>query len=128
MTVRTQNRLLLFREKQFDAILLKKLTCQNVYLKFQSKGFTTTEITKLWLKEFFFPFLDNKWEEEHKRTGYSGNAVLILDGLAAHAVALRDFDLRSHHLIVKYLVPHSSHLTQPLDLVTFDKHSYIPVK
>lgn len=120
--------LFIIPRKTVDAILLKKLTCQNVYLKFQSKGFTTTEITKLWLKEIFFPFLDNKWEEEHKRTGYSGNAVLILDGLAAQAAALRDFDLRSHHLIVKYLVPHSSHLTQPLDLITFSLQKLFSIK
>lgn len=31
--------------------------------------------------------------------GYSENTVLILDGLAAGAAALRDFDLRSYHLI-----------------------------
>lgn len=80
------------------------------------------------VKKFFSPFLDNTWEEEHKRTGYSGNAVLILDGLAAYAAALRDFDLRSHHLIVKYLVPHSSHLTQPLDLVTFSLQKLFSIK
>ena len=74
----------------------------------------------------FFPFLNNKWEEEYKRTGYSGNA--LLDGLAAHAAALKDFDLQSHHLIVQYLVPHSSHLTQPLDLVTFSLQKLITIK
>ncbi len=120
--------LVIIPRKTVDSILLKKLTCQNVYLKFQSKGFTTTEIMKFWLKEIFFPFLDKKWEEEHQRTGYSGNAILILDGLAAHAAALKDFDLQSHHLIVQYLVPHSSHLTQPLDLVTFSLQKLITIK
>lgn len=57
-----------------------------------------------------------------------GNAVLILDGLAAHAAALNGFNLQLHHISIIYLVPHSSHLTQPLDLVTFSIQKLITIK
>ena len=120
--------LLIIPRKTLDSILLKKLTCQNVFIKFQTKGYTNTDLMKFWLSQIFFPFLDQKWIEENQRSGFTGNAVLILDGLAAHAAALNTFDLRSHHLTILYLVPHSSHLTQPLDLVTFSLQKLFSIK
>lgn len=47
------------------------------------------------------------------------NLVPILDDMAANDEAFKEIDLFNYHLKVIYLVPHSSHLTNPLDLVVF---------
>ena len=39
--------------------------------------------------------------------------------MSAHAAALKEIDITNYPLNIIYLVPHSSHLTQPLDLVIF---------
>lgn len=111
--------LVIIPRKTLDNIILKRLCCNNVMIKFQEKGFNNTELMKLWLTEIFLPVILEKWEIEHKRSGFNGKAVLILDGMSAHAAALREIDLDKYHLQVIYLIPHSSHLTQPLDLVIF---------
>ena len=38
------------------------------------------------------------------------------------------FNFQLHHISIIYLVPHSSHLTQPLDLVTFSIQKLINIK
>lgn len=120
--------LVIIPRKTLDSVILKKLTCQNVMIKFQTKGFTNTELMKLWLTEIFFPFVQQKWETENKRSGYTGDSILILDGCSAHAAALNQFDLSAYHLKIIFLVPHSSHLTQPLDLVTFSIQKLITIR
>lgn len=120
--------LLIIPRKTLDGIILKKLTCHNVIIKFQSKGYTNTEIMKYWLTNIFFPYVERKWQIENRRTGYTGKAVLILDGLSAHAAAINSFNLEQRHLKIIYLIPHSSHLTQPLDLVTFSIQKLITTK
>lgn len=111
--------LIIIPRKTVDNIILKRATCNNVILKFQNKGFSTTELTKIWLTEIFFPEIEKRWNEEHQRSGFNGNAVLIIDGCSTHGAALRQFNLAEKHIEVIYLVPHSSHLTQPLDLALF---------
>ena len=45
---------------------------------------------------------------------------MILDGCSCHTnERFRQF-LESKNITMTFLVPHSSHLTQPLDLVTFE--------
>ena len=111
--------LLILPRKTLDSVLLKRITCNNVMLKYQEKGYANTDIIIKWLEEIFLPTVEYKWKEENKRSGYNGNAVLILDGFSSHAKALSHFQLNNYHLTLVYLVPHSSHLSQPLDLVIF---------
>ena len=73
-------------------------------------------------------FVHQKWKEENARSGYTGNAILLLDELVAHATVLSNFDLHLPHLSMIYLVPHSSHLTQPLDWVSFFIQKLIKIK
>ena len=68
-----------------------------------------TELIRNWFEHVFFPELRRKREEECERTGYDGNAVLILDGFSSHKLAFESFDLKEEHLTLVYLVPHSSH-------------------
>lgn len=111
--------LIIIPRKTLDNVILKRLCCNNCMIKFQEKGFNNTEIMKIWLTEIFLPVIKEKWEIEHRRTGFNGKAVLILDGMSAHAAALKEIDITNYPLNIIYLVPHSSHLTQPLDLVIF---------
>ncbi len=62
---------------------------------------------------------EKKKEIEFKRSGYQGHAVLLLDGFAGHAKAFEKYNLDELGIKLVYLVPHSSHLTQPLDLGIF---------
>ena len=45
--------------------------------------------------------------------------MLILDGFSGHHKALQKYNLEEKGIKPVYLVPHSSHLTQPLDLGIF---------
>lgn len=111
--------LVIIPRKTVDNIILKRATYNNFLLKFQNKGFSTTELTKIWLTEIFFPEVERRWNEEHQRTVYNGNAVQIIDGCSTHGAAFRLFNLVEKHIDIIYLVPHSSHLTQPLDFALF---------
>lgn len=88
-------------------------------IKFQDKGYANTDLIRKWLEEIFLPTVQEKWIIENRRSGYTGNAVLILDGFSAHAKALSQIQLANYHLSLIFLVPHSSHLCQPLDLSIF---------
>ena len=111
--------LLIVPRKTLDRVLLQRLTCNNCIVKYQCHGFANTMIIRQWLEKIFFPLIKQKWEIEHQRSQYNGNVILIIDGMSAHAKALQFYNLVQYHLQVIYLVPHSSHLSQPLDLVLF---------
>lgn len=111
--------LLIVPRKTLDSVLLQRLTCNNCIVKYQCHGFANTMIIRQWLEIVFFPLIKQKWEIEHQRSQYNGNVILIIDGMSAHAKALQFYNLAQYHLQVIYLVPHSSHLSQSLDLVLF---------
>lgn len=111
--------LLIIPRKTIDSVLLKRLTCNNVMIKFQDKGYANTDLIRKWLEEIFLPTVQEKWIIENRRSGYTGNAVLILDGFSAHAKALSQIQLANYHLSLIFLVPLSSHLCQPLCLSIF---------
>ena len=52
---------------------------------------------------------------------FNGKAVLILDGCTCHKMERFQTLLESKNIIMMFLVPHSSHLTQPLDLGIFGR-------
>ena len=111
--------LMIIPRKTVDSHILKRINANNVFIKFQEKGFANTQLIQFWFNEIFFPIVEQRLQEEQARSGYTGKAVLILDGFACHKKALEAFDLEEKRVEVIYLPPHSSHLTQPLDLVIF---------
>ena len=111
--------LLIIPRKTLDSDSILRVCSSNVLIQYQKKGFANTDLIKTWLEEVFFPEVERKLKIEQERTGYSGDAVLILDGFSCHHKALECYDLASRHIKLVYLAPHSSHLTQPLDLVIF---------
>jgi transposase len=98
-----------------DDIFLHGYNSKNTSFCYQENAFMTMSIFLLWAEEVFFPAVEAKREE----MGYSGNAILILDGLSAHHSEVLLAACADRKVEVVFLVPHSSHLTQPLDLVTF---------
>lgn len=107
--------LLIIPRKTLDSVLLKRLTCNNIMIKYQDKGFANTDLIRTWLEEIFLPTVQQKLNEENQRSGFSSDAILILDGFSAHAKVFSQIDLTIFNLKLVYLVPHSSLLYQPLD-------------
>lgn len=111
--------LLIIPRKTVDSIIFKKLTPANLLIKYQQKGFSNSELIKFWLENIFFPAIEEKLQIEKERSNYKGYAYLIIDGCSSHAKALQNYNLEEKRIKIIYLVPHASHLLQPLDLVIF---------
>lgn len=105
-------------------LIIPRKTLDSILIKFQEKGYANTSLIKKWLEEIFLPTVLEKWTAENKRSGYTGPAVLILDGFSAHAKALSQIQLNQYHLRLIYLVPHSSHLCQPFRSSLLQKENY----
>ena len=104
--------------KTVDSDMLRIFN-DRFYLAYQKKGFATADIIDEWLQKVFFPAVQRQKDIEFQRTGYNGHAVLLLDGFTGHSKAFEKYDLDELGIKLVYLVPHSSHLTQPLDLGIF---------
>ena len=111
--------LLIIPRKTVDSSLIKRLSSSNISIHHQKKGFANTDIIAKWLRDEFFPEIERRRAIERERSGYEGHAVLILDGFSCHKKALDLFNLEEMGVKTVFLAPHSSHLTQPLDLVLF---------
>lgn len=110
---------IIFPRKTVDSILLNKLTSNYLLLKYQSKVYSYCDLIQYWLEKIFFPHVKVKQYEEFQRSGYSGYAYLIFDDFSGHSKALEKYDLESLKIKIIYLVPHASHILQPLDIVIF---------
>ena len=65
----------------------------------------------------FLPKVDEKREALRKALGdFDGKAVLIMDGCKSHKVQPFLEVFAQKRIEVRFLVPHTSHLTQPLDV------------
>lgn len=87
----------------------------KVRFAYQEHSFMTTKIFDQWASEIFFPYV----EEKRARLNYQGEALIILDGLAAHNSPWFIDECEKRMIRVFFLVPHSSDQTQPLDLLIF---------
>jgi hypothetical protein len=98
-----------------DDLLINGYFSSIVEIVHQENAFMSTYLFDQWANEIFFPSLKYK----RLAVGYNGNALLIMDGFSAHeSEAFRNNCMKSK-VIISYLVPHSSDVTQPLDLITF---------
>ena len=84
------------------------------YPVFQSNGFMTNDIFYDWFIKFV-NYNDNK----KKQYGYKGKTVLLMDNYGAHNQKRIEDLCKKNNIVLHFLVPHSSHLTQPLDLGIF---------
>jgi hypothetical protein len=78
----------------------------------QEHGFISTQIFEEWGWEVFIPELARRREE----LGYSGEAVLIMDGLTCHHSDFVEDLCFENNCIVEILPAHSSDQIQPCDL------------
>ena len=93
---------------------------ENVAFHSITNSFITGDVFMQWLNDIFIPHVEATRETLRRRLGaFNERAVLILDGCSCHTnERFRQF-LESKNITMMFLVPHSSHLTQPLDLGVF---------
>lgn len=77
-----------------------------------SSAFTTNEIGLKWLQEIFIP-----QTAEYVREGQW--TLLLLDGHKSHITSEFIQLAYLHKIFCYYLIPHASHILQPLDLAVF---------
>jgi hypothetical protein len=87
----------------------------NVFLAPQENAFMTTRLFELWAMEGFFPAVAQRRAE----FGYTGRALLLLDGLGSHHTDEFLQTCAGQDIDVLFLVPHPLDQTQPLDVLTF---------
>ena len=84
------------------------------YPEYQENGFMTNTIFYNWFLKFIE--FNNK---KKKEKGYKGKTVIIMDNFGSHKQDIIQQLCKKNNIELLWLVPHSSHLTQPLDLVIF---------
>jgi hypothetical protein len=71
-------------------------------------GWTSNDIGLRWLHQIFLP-----------ETANNGRPRILLDGHGSHATIQFMWDCFTNNVHLYYLIPHSSHILQPLDLSCF---------
>lgn len=89
---------------------------EEIVIKSQKSAFITERILLEWINEVLIPQVQG-FREAIKM--YESDAVLICDNFVAHTTNSIKKRLAEFKIKLITIVPHSSHLTQPLDLVTF---------
>lgn len=75
----------------------------------------TARLLELWATEVFFAMIEQRRAEHNDY----GKALLLMDGLRARHTDRFLEQCAEHEVEVRFLVPHVSDQTQPLDLLTF---------
>ena len=107
---------------------------ENHILVSTKKGYVTEHVFGLWLTEVFVPAVDERRAALRQQLAtFDEKAVLIMDGCKAHKIEPFRELLAQKNIIVVFLVPHSSHVSQALDVgifgwlksITRDEASYV---
>ena len=94
----------------------------RVKLYHTKNSFITGEVFWRWLNDIFLPHVEERREVLRRQRGnFNERAVLIMDGCTCHKLTPFLTLLASKNVTPVFLVPHSSHLTQPLDLGIFGR-------
>ena len=92
----------------------------NLIVYSTKTSFITSDVFGRWLRDIFIPYVEETRRSLHERLGeFDDRAVLVLDKCAAHTNPAHRQLLAEKNITMRFLVPHSSHLTQPLDLGVF---------
>ena len=95
---------------------------RNVRVFSTETSFITGNIFHRWVCEVFIPRVNQTRSFLRTALGpFNDKAVLIMDGCSAHKVEELQPIFEANRIVVRFLVPHSSHLTQPLDLGIFGR-------
>ena len=107
--------MLVLKRKTLDAeLVLNGYGDKAVYVHSPS-GYINSELYVKWFSDVLVPYLT----KEKTRIGYTGHAVLIVDGCSAHMSSNVRVLASEHNATIVNIPPHSSHLLQPLDLGIF---------
>ncbi|GFR90271.1 tigger transposable element-derived protein 6-like protein [Elysia marginata] len=95
----------------------KRMPTQNLledfnqaYLQISGNGWMNSSIFETWIRDIFLPHVANKRKP----------VVLFLDGHTSYNSDPNVLDMCNEHGIILYgLLPHASHIMQPLDLAVF---------
>ena len=105
--------------KTLDSEVFDVITPGSAIFETSPTGFVNTEIFCKWMDGEFLPSIQIKRE----KTGYTGKAVLLLDGFSAHHKCIEDpvrkANIEKLNIDMVFIPPHSSNQVQPLDLLTF---------
>jgi DDE superfamily endonuclease len=74
-----------------------------------NNGWTSNDIGLRWLDEVFLPETENNGETR----------LLLMDGHGSHTSTQFMWKCYENNVLLVYLIPHSSHVLQPLDLACF---------
>jgi hypothetical protein len=99
----------------FGEILEAGYTEDKVVFLYQNHGFMTKRLFKYWAQNIFFPYVNLK----RAQFAYTGYAILLMDQFSGHEYDIFEEDCIKHHVLTRPLVPHTSHLSQPLDQIIF---------
>ena len=99
----------------YDSELLNYLNPDEVQIVHTESGYVNAESFTYWIYTCFLPEL----HKLRNKYSYAGKAVLIMDNCSSHITSIKNINLLEENLVIHLLVPHSSHLTQPLDLNVF---------
>lgn len=93
----------------FDTWFPPSPECPDWYYGFTKKGWTNNDYALAWLTEVFLPLTrrGDRWR------------LLLVDGHGSHSTGEFQWQCLSSQVMLVYLLPHSTHLTQPLDLGPF---------
>jgi hypothetical protein len=107
--------IILPRETVDEEIFRAGYTPDKVMFFHHIHAFMTQKIFEKWMTLIFIPSLQQRRAE----TSYFGQAILIMDNFSGHNFDKLHALCQANNIVIKYLIPHTSHLCQPLDLVTF---------
>ena len=83
-------------------------------------SFINNDVFGEWLCDVLLPEIERRRAPLHQKLGdYNNRAVLILDGCSCHTMEPFVELLRRHNVVMLFLVPHSSHMCQALDVGIF---------
>ena len=103
------------RKKIENELMLMGIKDSNCLIVYQECGFINDSIFYHWAEKILFPEIKKRKSEIKSEK----NAVIILDNFLSHCSPEFHEKCEKEEIKFLYIPPHSSHLLQPLDLVTF---------
>lgn len=116
---RSTTPLVIFKGKSVQLQWFDPQKTPNWYYESSPNAYTSNEIAVKWLRDVFIP-------ETVPEGGTKEYRLLLLDGHSSHVTTEFMWEAYQNNILVYYLIPHTSHFTQPLDLAVFSsmKRSY----
>ena len=88
----------------------------NGYIVSSPKGYITADLFENYFEDILIPHINLKRKEKNKP---NQKALVLIDGASAHSSSKLDDLLTKNNIKLMFIPPHSSHITQPLDLLVF---------